>query len=121
MDGLRDKMRELVVAQKDKAINLRIRADGEAHYEQIAQVMAAARGTGVKRLGFITTPDISAADRASESAAEAAQGTEGANATSTEGATGVSAAAATPSDTASTATSTSAASSVTAPAATSTN
>lgn len=121
MDGLRDKMRELVVAQKDKAINLRIRADGEAHYEQIAQVMAAARGTGVKRLGFITTPDISAADRASESAAEAAQGTEGANATNTEGATGASAAAATPSDTASTATSTSAASSVTAPAATSTN
>lgn len=73
MDSMREKMRELVAAQEDKPINLRIRADGEALYEQIAQVMAAARSTGVRRLGFITTPDISAADKAAEkSATEAA-------------------------------------------------
>ena len=73
MDSMREKMRELVAAQEDKPINLRIRADGEALYEQIAQVMAAARSTGVRRLGFITTPDISAADKVAEkSATEAA-------------------------------------------------
>ena len=73
MDSMREKMRELVAAQEDKPINLRIRADGEALYEQVAQVMAAARSTGVRRLGFITTPDISAADKAAEkSATEAA-------------------------------------------------
>ncbi|NLP31780.1 MAG: biopolymer transporter ExbD, partial [Oligella ureolytica] len=69
MDSMREKMRELVAAQEDKPINLRIRADGEALYEQIAQVMAAARSTGVRRLGFITTPDISAADKAAEKSA----------------------------------------------------
>lgn len=69
MDSMREKMRELVAAQEDKPINLRIRADGEALYEQIAQVIAAARSTGVRRLGFITTPDISAADKAAEKSA----------------------------------------------------
>ena len=69
MDSMREKMRELVAAQEDKPINLRIRADGEALYEQIAQVMAAARSTGVRRLGFITTPDISAADKVVEKSA----------------------------------------------------
>ena len=66
MDSLHQKMRELVVAQADKPINLRIRADGETYYEQIAQVMGAARSTGVRRLGFITTPDISASDKKAE-------------------------------------------------------
>ncbi|QPT40263.1 Biopolymer transport protein exbD [Oligella ureolytica] len=69
MDSMREKMRELVAVQEDKPINLRIRADGEALYEQIAQVMAAARSTGVRRLGFITTPDISAADKVVEKSA----------------------------------------------------
>lgn len=92
MDAMREKMRDLVTAQDDKAINLRIRADGEAHYEQIAQVMAAARQTGVKRLGFITTPDISASDSAAENAAKveseeakaAASNSESATASSSE-------------------------------------
>ena len=63
MAQLREKMAQLVLAQEENAINLRIRADGEAYYEQIAQVMAAAKSTGVRRLGFITTPDVSAADK----------------------------------------------------------
>ena len=73
MDSLREKMRQLVVTQEEKPVNLRIRADGDAYYEQIAQVMAAARGTGVRRLGFITTPDISKADSVAEEAANAAR------------------------------------------------
>lgn len=68
MDLMREKMRELVAIQEEKPTNLRIRADGEALYEQIAEVMAAARMTGVRRLGFITTPDISKADSAVEKA-----------------------------------------------------
>lgn len=63
MDQLNEKMAQLVKDQEEKPINLRVRADGEVFYEQIAQVMAAARNTGVKRLGFITTPDVSAADQ----------------------------------------------------------
>lgn len=63
MDGLGDKMRQLVVAQEDNVINLRIRADGETHYEHIAQIMAAARNTGVKRLGFITTPAVDGVEK----------------------------------------------------------
>lgn len=73
LDSMREKMRELVVTQEEKTVNLRIRADGEALYEQIAQVMAAARSTGVRRLGFITTPDISKADSAVEEDAAAAK------------------------------------------------
>ena len=69
MDSMREKMRELVATQEETPTNLRIRADGEALYEQIAEVMAAARSTGVRRLGFITTPDISKADSAAEKAA----------------------------------------------------
>lgn len=80
MDQLREKMTQLVVDQEENAINLRIRADGEAYYEQIAQVMAAARSTGVRRLGFITTPDVSAADKkAIESSAAAVETTESAS------------------------------------------
>ena len=63
MDQLSEKMTQLVKEQEEKTINLRIRADGEVFYEHIAQVMAIARNTGVKRLGFITTPDVSKADQ----------------------------------------------------------
>ena len=63
MDQLSEKMTQLVKEQEEKTINLRIRADGEVFYEHIAQVMATARNTGVKRLGFITTPDVSKADQ----------------------------------------------------------
>lgn len=73
MDSMREKMRELVATQEENPTNLRIRADGEALYEQIAEVMAAARSTGVRRLGFITTPDISKADSAAEKATSDAQ------------------------------------------------
>ena len=87
MDSLREKMRQLVVTQEEKPVNLRIRADGEAYYEQIAQVMAAARGTGVRRLGFITTPDISRADSTAEEAANAAREAAAAEATAEGSAT----------------------------------
>ena len=71
MDELNDKMRQLVIDQEDNLINLRIRADAETQYDHIAKVMAAARNTGVRRLGFITTPDISAAPVAVDEADKA--------------------------------------------------
>ena len=91
MDELNDKMRQLVIDQEDNPINLRIRADAETQYDHIAKVMAAARNTGVRRLGFITTPDISTAPvvvdeadktQASKAADAATESVESATATS---------------------------------------
>lgn len=61
MSELRQKMAELVELQQDKPVNLRIRAESDTYYEDVAQVMAAARLAGVKRLGFITSPEPTAA------------------------------------------------------------
>lgn len=61
MSDLRQKMAELVELQQDKPVNLRIRAESDTYYEDVAQVMAAARLAGVKRLGFITSPEPTAA------------------------------------------------------------
>ena len=43
-------------AKLDPATEFRIRADADTRYELIAQIMAAAKGSGVKKLGFITSP-----------------------------------------------------------------
>lgn len=43
-------------AKADPNTDFRIRADIDARYEVIAQIMAAAKGSGVKKLGFITSP-----------------------------------------------------------------
>lgn len=40
---------------------LRIRADLNTRYEVLAQVMSAAKGSGLKRIGFITRPSEAAA------------------------------------------------------------
>ena len=42
--------------------DFRIRADVNTRYEIIAKLMAAAKGSGVKRLGFITSPSPSGAN-----------------------------------------------------------
>lgn len=47
-------------AKLDPDADIRIRADANARYEIIAQIMAAAKGSGVKRLGFITSPQSEA-------------------------------------------------------------
>lgn len=44
-------------AKVDPETDFRIRADVDARYEVIAQIMAAAKGSGVKKLGFITSPN----------------------------------------------------------------
>ncbi len=43
-------------AKAEPVTDFRIRADIDARYEVIAQIMAAAKGSGVKKLGFITSP-----------------------------------------------------------------
>lgn len=43
-------------ATLDPQPELRIRADLDTRYEVLAQVMAGAKGAGLKRLGFITRP-----------------------------------------------------------------
>ena len=40
---------------------LHLRADRETRYERIAQLMAAARNAGVKRIGFVTDPQPASA------------------------------------------------------------
>lgn len=36
---------------------LHLRADRETRYQKLAEVMSAARSAGIRRMGFITTPD----------------------------------------------------------------
>ncbi|MBO9355549.1 biopolymer transporter ExbD [Bordetella petrii] len=48
--------RFLTVAQTKPQPELRIRADMNTRYETLAKVMAAARRSGLSRIGFITTP-----------------------------------------------------------------
>lgn len=43
-------------AKLDPSTEFRIRADADTRYELIAKIMAAAKGSGVKKLGFITSP-----------------------------------------------------------------
>lgn len=53
-----DHLREYFVntARQEPTTEFRIRADSNTRYELIAKIMAAAKGSGVKRLGFITSP-----------------------------------------------------------------
>lgn len=44
------------MAKTDANTEFRIRADADTRYDLIAKIMAAAKGSGVKRLGFITSP-----------------------------------------------------------------
>ncbi|MCD0506149.1 ExbD/TolR family protein, partial [Bordetella petrii] len=48
--------RFLTLAQTKPQPELRIRADMNTRYETLAKVMAAARRSGLSRIGFITTP-----------------------------------------------------------------
>lgn len=49
------------IAGKDPQPTVRIRADHDTRYEVLARIMSAARGAGIKRLGFVTRPDTPAA------------------------------------------------------------
>lgn len=53
-----ENLREFFIntTKADPNTDFRIRADVDARYEIIAQIMAAAKGSGVKKLGFITSP-----------------------------------------------------------------
>src|SRR5690606_6343646 len=56
--------RFLTMAQSDPQPELRIRADLNTRYEVLAKVMAAARRSGLAKIGFITTPAPDAGARA---------------------------------------------------------
>ena len=64
LEQLPERFRLLVAAEPKT--DLRIRADVDTRYETLAQVMAAARRSGLARIGFITSPvpETSAPDSA---------------------------------------------------------
>lgn len=53
-----DDLREMFVneGKQDPQPELRIRADADTRYEELAQVLSMAKGSGLKKLGFITQP-----------------------------------------------------------------
>lgn len=53
------RLREVAAAEPPRDVH--VRADGQTHYESIAQVMALARSAGVRSLAFVTDPRGSAA------------------------------------------------------------
>lgn len=55
-----DSLNEFFVntAKTNPDADIRIRADANSRYEIIAKIMAAAKGSGIKKLGFITSPQI---------------------------------------------------------------
>jgi len=64
--------RFLTIAQTKPQPELRIRADMNTRYETLAKVMAAARRSGLSRIGFITTPQPDGAAPADPTAPGAA-------------------------------------------------
>ena len=54
-EQLRDRLRAEAV--RDPQPELRIRADLDTRYEVLAQIMSSAKGSGLKRMGFITRPE----------------------------------------------------------------
>ncbi|NLY63852.1 MAG: biopolymer transporter ExbD [Alcaligenaceae bacterium] len=64
-------LREMFISQAKEVPQpeIRIRADADTRYEQLAHVMAMAKGTGIKKLGFITSPK--AAETSSQTGAGA--------------------------------------------------
>ncbi len=63
-------LREMFVneGKRDPQPELRIRADADTRYEEMAQVLSMAKGSGLKKLGFITQPG--SADAAAGNGAE---------------------------------------------------
>lgn len=55
--------RLVAAAQKQPQPELQLRADKSTRYEVIAQVMAAAQGNGLSRLGFVTDPKATPAGK----------------------------------------------------------
>ncbi|GAA4404792.1 biopolymer transporter ExbD [Advenella faeciporci] len=51
-------LREMFILQAKEMPQpeIRIRADANTRYEQLARIMAMAKGSGLKKLGFITSP-----------------------------------------------------------------
>lgn len=80
LDQITLKFREVGAMEEQPSI--RIRADSEAFYEQVAEVMAAAKNNHVRRLGFITSPGSSAEPMDSEQSSESSAASDGASAPS---------------------------------------
>ena len=57
IDDTELKTRLAAEAAKDPQPELHIRGDKAVRYERVAQVMSAARETGVRKIGFITEPE----------------------------------------------------------------
>ena len=57
-------LREMFVneGKQDPQPELRIRADAGTRYEELAKILAMAKGSGLKKLGFITQPGSEAAE-----------------------------------------------------------
>jgi len=55
MDELKNLMRGIV--REDPQPELQIRGDADARYQFVGQVLAASQAIGIRKVGFITTPD----------------------------------------------------------------
>ncbi|WKU18692.1 ExbD/TolR family protein [Advenella alkanexedens] len=66
-------LREMFISQAKEVPQpeIRIRADANTRYEQLARIMAMAKGSGLKKLGFITSPASQGAAGASAAAVAA--------------------------------------------------
>lgn len=69
-----DEMEQRLAMQAalDPQPDLRIRADLNTRYEVLAQIMAKAKKSGMKRMGFVTRPSEAAAGAADEAAGQSA-------------------------------------------------
>jgi biopolymer transport protein ExbD len=55
MDELKNLMRGIV--KQDPQPEVQIRGDADARYQFVGQVLAASQAIGIRKVGFITTPD----------------------------------------------------------------
>jgi biopolymer transport protein ExbD len=55
MDELKNLMRGIV--RQDPQPEVQIRGDADARYQFVGQVLAASQAIGIRKVGFITTPD----------------------------------------------------------------
>lgn len=71
-----DDLREMFVneGKQDPQPELRIRADADTRYEELAQILSMAKGSGLKKLGFITQPGSESASGSPASEASPATG-----------------------------------------------
>ncbi|PJX23826.1 biopolymer transporter ExbD [Advenella sp. S44] len=81
-------LREMFVneGKQDPQPELRIRADADTRYEELAQVLSLAKGSGLKKLGFITQPGSESAAGGSEKSGDSAAATPPAGAPAATGA-----------------------------------